>query len=138
MKRLNAGAADENQIKNRLVEFLTERARKTCIEEVVHTIGNQADTLDLAATYRDREIRIRLMEREGELFQEVAMALHRLELGRYGICEHCGEEIDINRLLASPATTLCIECKKIEEVRKKGRVVFLRRTSILPAEEYLA
>jgi len=49
-------------------------------------------------------------------------ALGRLEEGTFGICEACGEEIPLKRLMARPVTTLCIECKKEQEAEERTRV----------------
>ena len=38
---------------------------------------------------------------------EVRKALTRVKLGKYGICEDCGEMIDTDRLMIYPETTLC-------------------------------
>jgi DnaK suppressor protein len=38
-----------------------------------------------------------------------------LEIGTYGICKGCGAEIPFERLMARPVTTLCINCKELEE-----------------------
>jgi RNA polymerase-binding protein DksA len=43
--------------------------------------------------------------------KEVRDALFRMENGTYGICENCGEVIDIERLRAYPAAMTCIKCK---------------------------
>jgi DnaK suppressor protein len=40
----------------------------------------------------------------------IAKALKRLELGEYGECLNCGEEIATGRLEVDPAATLCIRC----------------------------
>jgi DnaK suppressor protein len=37
-------------------------------------------------------------------------ALQRLETGRYGICERCGQSIGEERLAARPAAATCIRC----------------------------
>lgn len=41
---------------------------------------------------------------------EVQSALHKIEIGTFGLCEVCGEEIEENRLLASPYTRFCLAC----------------------------
>jgi len=46
---------------------------------------------------------------------QVRRALAKIHLGTYGICEKCGRDIDINRLKAFPATTLCKSCAEKEE-----------------------
>lgn len=47
--------------------------------------------------------------REHELTR-IVQALKRLELGEYGECLKCGEEIAVGRLEVDPAATLCINC----------------------------
>lgn len=42
-------------------------------------------------------------------------ALTRIKLGKYGICEDCGEMIDTDRLMAYPESTFCAKCKKKRE-----------------------
>lgn len=37
----------------------------------------------------------------------VRKALSRVKIGKYGICEECGEMIDTDRLIAFPEATLC-------------------------------
>lgn len=43
-------------------------------------------------------------------YQEVQLALQRIEDGTYGECEQCGEAINSARLEAMPAARLCINC----------------------------
>ena len=38
------------------------------------------------------------------------LALKRLETGRYGMCERCGQPIGEERLAAQPAAVTCIRC----------------------------
>ncbi len=40
----------------------------------------------------------------------VESALRRIELGEYGNCFDCGEEIDVRRLLVAPTSTRCVAC----------------------------
>ena len=60
----------------------------------------------------------RLQERKKGFIRKIDQALERLENGTYGICEACEEEISEERLKARPVTTLCIECKTIQEKRE--------------------
>lgn len=41
-------------------------------------------------------------------------ALRRIELGEYGDCIVCGEEINVRRLFVAPASTRCVACAEIE------------------------
>lgn len=61
-----------------------------------------------------------LDERRIEEIEEIDLALCRLAVGSYGICESCQELISLKRLEALPATPLCRKCScKYEEKRKK-------------------
>lgn len=60
-------------------------------------------------------VTLRLRSRESRLIRKIKSALERIEEGTYGICEVCGENISIKRLLARPVTSKCIECKEREE-----------------------
>src|SRR6516165_1356198 len=41
---------------------------------------------------------------------QIREALKRISEGTYGICAHCGEDIDPKRLNALPTATRCISC----------------------------
>ncbi len=41
---------------------------------------------------------------------QIAAALHRIEVGDYGVCVKCGAEIEEERLNALPATPFCRSC----------------------------
>jgi DnaK suppressor protein len=41
---------------------------------------------------------------------ELLRLLGRMEEDDFGVCEDCGEEIPVNRLMAVPATTRCAAC----------------------------
>lgn len=41
----------------------------------------------------------------------INLALEKMKEGKYGICEKCGKEISLKRLMAFPAARLCKECK---------------------------
>lgn len=47
--------------------------------------------------------------------REIVDAQDRLMDGRYGLCAECGAGIDVRRLLADPAASLCFNCQKMAE-----------------------
>ncbi|MFB6615060.1 TraR/DksA family transcriptional regulator [Streptomyces sp. NPDC085524] len=53
-----------------------------------------------------------LMARAHEHLEELDRALERLEQGRYGQCEGCGETIPPERLEIRPAATTCVHCAR--------------------------
>ena len=42
-------------------------------------------------------------------------ALTRVRLGKYGICDDCGEMIDTDRLTIYPEATFCVKCEAKRE-----------------------
>ena len=44
--------------------------------------------------------------------RDVEKALERIQKGTYGICKYCNKQIDEKRIMARPASSSCIECKK--------------------------
>ena len=79
------------------------------------------DLVDQASRESDTDLILRMRERESRLLAKIEDALARLEMGAFGICEECGEEIAEKRLKARPVTTLCIQCKQEQEVKERGR-----------------
>ena len=57
----------------------------------------------------------RMREREHGLLTKIEKSLERIERGRYGECESCGEEIGLERLRARPVADYCIDCKDEQE-----------------------
>lgn len=79
------------------------------------------DLGDQASAEVDRSFMLRLRGRERKLLKKIEDAIDRIEQGLFGICDKCGEAIDIKRLEARPVTTMCIECKTQQEEEEKLR-----------------
>ncbi|MBI4402025.1 MAG: TraR/DksA C4-type zinc finger protein [Nitrospirae bacterium] len=79
------------------------------------------DLSDQASAEVDQNFLLRMKEREQKLLKKIDEALDRLATRTYGICERCGQEIPYKRLKARPVTTLCIECKTLQEREEKIR-----------------
>jgi DnaK suppressor protein len=61
----------------------------------------------------------RLAERIGRLSE----ALHRLDEGTYGRCEHCDRTISPKRLAAVPEATTCVSCQEALELMARRRLL---------------
>ena len=77
--------------------------------------GAFPDPTDRATMESDRNLTLRIRDRERKLRNKIDEALERIEVGTFGICEDCEEEIGFARLKARPVTTLCINCKSEQE-----------------------
>ena len=50
---------------------------------------------------------------------KIQETLKRIDDGTFGICQECGEEISESRLKARPVATLCVECKRMQEIEEE-------------------
>jgi len=78
-----------------------------------------ADILDRASTVIERSLSQNLCDRENLLIEKIKRALADIADDSYGICNHCGEDIAVKRLKASPVVRYCIDCKTEMEKRKR-------------------
>jgi DnaK suppressor protein len=91
-------------------------------EETLNTLPgelNFPDMGDQATAETDRNFILRLRDRERMLLKKIDETIERIDNGEYGICEQCGNEIEIKRLEARPVTTLCIDCKTQQEEEER-------------------
>jgi len=79
------------------------------------------DLGDQATAETDRNFMLRLRGREQRLLKKIDQALERVDAGTFGICEDCGNEINLHRLEARPVTTMCIDCKTLQEEEERLR-----------------
>ncbi len=95
--------------------------------ENVHAMHEQEltafpDPTDQASMETDRNFDLRIKDRERKLIRKIDQALDRIRDGEFGECESCGGDISIKRLQARPVTTLCIECKTLQEQEERTRL----------------
>ena len=67
------------------------------------------------------EKRLALEKRVRDLLNEVEHALQKSEQGTYGLCDECGQPIDIARLEALPQVGLCLNCKSHQAKDAKNK-----------------
>jgi len=106
-----------------------EQQRTSLLAEAGEILGgglnaekeNFPDLGDQASAEANQNFTLRLRGREQKLLKKIDEALDRINNGSFGICESCGEEISIKRVKARPVTTLCIDCKTMQEEEEKNR-----------------
>ncbi len=112
--------------RNYFKEFLTNRLADLIdqaddtVEGMTNQKENFPDPTDRASHEANRNFMLRIRDREHKLINKIKDALERIELGTFGICETCEEDISIDRLKARPVTTQCIDCKTKEEALEKS------------------
>lgn len=116
-----------NSNKMQAIKKKLEKQRAELLQEAENTLTTKLsmekesfpDPTDQAVAELDNNFMLRLRGREQKLLKKIDEALARIEDGTYGICESCGNPINIKRLEARPVTTLCIECKTMQEEEEK-------------------
>jgi len=110
-----------NQLKHLLLDQLselTQRGQRT-VFEISRELVREADFVDRASTESQLSEVVRLRTRERQLINKIKGALQAMADGEYGICESCGDDISVKRLLARPVTSLCIACKSRMEAEER-------------------
>ena len=122
VKKLSSRELKIQQIKMKLLhqrEVLLNEAEVALNELPGQTIF--PDLGDQASAETDRNFMLRLRGREQRLLKKIDQAVERVDNGTFGICEDCGNEINLKRLEARPVTTMCIDCKTLQEEEERMR-----------------
>ena len=101
----------------KMSELLAEADRT--VDGMTDTKENYPDPTDRASLESNRNFTLRIRDRERKLIVKIQEALARIDEGTYGKCEECGEKISLERLNARPVTTLCIDCKSLQEAEER-------------------
>lgn len=78
------------------------------------------DENEYASRLSEQSLSAALREREARTVREIREALARIDSHDFGLCDECGEEIGLARLLARPTALLCVRCQAEAE---KGMAV---------------
>src|ERR1051326_592946 len=93
------------------------------IDRTVHTMQDEAtifaDPNDRASQESDMSLELRNRARERKLIKKIDENIGRIDANEYGYCESCGVEIGLKRLEARATATLCIDCKKLDELPER-------------------
>src|SRR6202522_4660545 len=98
---------------------IVKKAKQTLEEDMSLDANDLPDEMDLASSEYLQSFTFRLRGREKSFLDKIEKALRKIDEGTFGICEECGEEIQVKRLGARPETTLCIRCKEDQERMEK-------------------
>lgn len=102
---------------------LLARIREFRRDQEQEKLTEPSDYMDIARSQADVETHASLIERSEDLLKAIDTASSRLEEGRYGTCEGCGNDIPLKRLDALPFAIYCVECQKEKETwRGRGTI----------------
>ena len=104
---------------------LLDERRRELLAEAARTADGMGeresfpDPTDRASLEGERNLMLRIRDRERKLITKIDEAIGRISDGSYGKCEQCDGPIGIERLKARPVTTLCIDCKSLQEAEER-------------------
>ena len=93
----------------------TEHIRQDQADALELSEQDVKDTVDLSVMDVNKELALRLGERESQMIADIDQALLRIEEGSYGICARCGKVIDERRLEALPTARYDATCQALIE-----------------------
>lgn len=100
------------------------RSNESLIDSMKDNVETTPDDNDRASKESEFGVVLRGKDRERRLMSKIESAIRRIDEEDFGYCEECSEAIGLNRLLARPVATLCIECKNLQEEFEKSSGVF--------------
>jgi DnaK suppressor protein len=102
-----------------VVQGLEARMGQKLSRDAGQKIDSAMDSADQSAQDMDQGIDYSIIEMKYEQYKDIADAFRKLQSKTFGLCEECGEEIDIKRLQVNPLARYCISCKtKKEEIER--------------------
>ena len=110
---------DKLQSRNHLQDARQEIANSLGLREQV-CIEQTADAMDQVQAATARELAISNLDRSARWLREIEEALRRLDIGEYGTCLNCEEEIGAKRLRAVPWAQLCLRCQELADRSECG------------------
>ena len=100
--------------------------------QVVSRLDIPSDEGDLSQQHHEEWIFLNRNTIDMKLLREIGDALHRMDVGHYGVCPECEEPISSKRLDAVPWARYCVTCQEsiasriaegevIDEYQEAGR-----------------
>ena len=109
--------------RNEVVAGIESRIGRKLTTESGQKVDSAMDSADMSSHDVEQGMDYSLLELKYEQYKDIADAFRKLENASFGLCEECGEEIDIKRLEVNPLARFCIACKtrkeNIERIQKE-------------------
>ena len=94
---------------------MTQMEDNALNKDRIKTTSTPTSMAELGSGNFDQEFTLSLLGSENDALDQIEAAIERIEDGRYGRCEECGEKIPKSRLDAIPYAALCVRCASQEE-----------------------
>jgi len=112
----------------RILEAKAEEVRDSLstqkAAQVVSRLDIPSDEGDLSQQHHEEWLFLNRNSIDMKLLREISGALKRIDLGSYGVCPECEEDISAKRLDAVPWARYCVTCQDLVATRiEEGEVV---------------
>ena len=112
---IRASLVEQRNIFTREFSDLEEGAFNVSQSEMSGEVSFDEEYADAGSFTFEREKELSIGNNIRDLLDKVNHAMSAIDRGTYGICENCGNPIAKARLIALPYSTLCLNCKQIDE-----------------------
>ncbi|MFZ2089532.1 MAG: TraR/DksA C4-type zinc finger protein [Desulfobaccales bacterium] len=117
----------QNEVKERLLEQkqrlwqeVKSRLKSNIGDGYQEMLATARDEEDQASVSLLAETHLTLLGPKRQELEAIEEALHRIDLGTYGLCESCGCAIEPRRLEVMPETPFCRACMSQKEKLAKA------------------
>jgi len=104
----------EQALRQEYENLVKTLSRNRAAEEEI-LLEKTEDEGDLALISHNKELLYNLHESDFRRLKAIEDALKRIHREEYGVCGHCGEDINEKRLVAVPWAKMCIQCQEETE-----------------------
>jgi RNA polymerase-binding protein DksA len=112
---IRATLVEQRNVFTREFSDLEEGSFNVSQSEISGEVSFDEEYADAGSFTFEREKELSIGNNIRDLLDKVNHAINAIDKGTYGICENCGNPIAKARLLALPYSTLCLNCKQIDE-----------------------
>lgn len=113
---INNGSKPKSATYKKILEKKAEEVRRSMsaqkAAQVVARLDIPSDEGDLSQQSHEEWIFLNRNTIDAKLLREIGDALHRIEIGAYGVCMECEEAISPKRLDAVPWAKYCVTCQE--------------------------
>ena len=105
-------------------EEVRDSLSKQKAAQLVSRLDIPSDEGDLSQQHHEEWLFLNRNSIDMKLLREISGALKRIDLGSYGVCPECEEDISVKRLDAVPWARYCVTCQDLVATRiEEGELV---------------
>lgn len=115
LKKIRASLLEKKTELEERQRELDEASFDSTQSDITGEVGIDEDFADAGTATFERERDLSIRNNIRDLIDQVTRSVQRIDDGKYGLCERCGNPIDATRLRELPHASLCLDCKRREE-----------------------